>query len=158
LTIENYFLEYTNTYHEMKKALKRYINAKDDYHHLTGKSADEYLKSKNNHACHGIDDLLANIEQLQEEYLELSDKYKKLRKKYNDKLHKLENTIYRIILEYAYLDFDKDKKILKNLKEYHNETYSFSHFRKLKGLAIKEFEEMIQNDTKWYKMIQFDTK
>lgn len=146
MSIENYFLEYTNTFHEMRKALKRYLEALDDYCHLTGQSKEEFYTSKTNSKCRGIDDLLINLETLQEEYLRLSENHKILRKKRKQDIDKLENPIHRLILEYAYLDFNENKMILNTLKEYHNEVYSLSHFKRLKAQAIKSFEELIQNN------------
>ena len=81
--VEEYFEDYTNKYYEMKKALKRYIEAKEDYYHLTGINLDDMPKG--NQKPLGLDDLLGNIEQLNNEYIarkkELEEAEEKCRRK-----------------------------------------------------------------------------
>lgn len=145
MTIDIYFLEYVETFHEMKKALKRYLEAKDDIYYITGGKIDETPKAFGNGLS--IDDLLINIEDLKEEYKKLTEDYETLRNIHKIKISELNNPIHKIILEYCYLDMNDDKKVLKSIREYHNKDYSESHFRRLKSQAVKEFEKLIQNDT-----------
>ena len=145
VTIEKYFEKYNEKYHEMKSALKRYIDAKQNFYTLTGINYDDMPKAKGK--VLGLDDLIADIEDLNNYYREQARELEVIRKAHLKDIYKLTKQIHRIIIEYAYLDLDKDKKIIRSLKEFHNEDYSCSHFRRLKAAAIKEFEEIIQNDT-----------
>lgn len=144
--IDKYFKEYVNKYYKMKKALKRYIDSKLDFYNLTGINYDDMPKAKGKSL--GFDDLMGNIEELFNKYLALNEEYEVEREKCQLDIDELKNPIHKFIIEYAYLDFENDKKILKSLKEFNNLEYSYSHMRRLKSQAIKEFEKMIQNDTK----------
>ena len=62
MTVEKYFEEYTTKYHEMKKALKRYLDAKSDFYYLSGTKYDDMPKG--NSKSLGLDDLMSNIEEL----------------------------------------------------------------------------------------------
>ena len=146
MTIEEYFEEYETKYHEMKKALKRYIDAKSDFYHLTGIKYNDMPKA--NGKSLGLDDLISKIDELNCTYISLVKECEEERKKCQLDIDKIKNHVYRLILEYAFLDLDKDKKIIRSLKEFHNIDYSCSHFRKLKSDAIKEFEVIIHKDTK----------
>lgn len=146
MTIEEYFEEYETKFHEMKKALKRYIDAKSGFYYLTGVKYDDMPKA--NGKSLGLDDLISNIEELHNKYLDLVKECNEERKKCQVSIDKIKNHVSRLIIEYAFLDLDKDKKIISSLKEFHNIEYSCSHFRKLKSDAIKEFEELIHENTK----------
>lgn len=146
MNIEEYFNDYKEKYHEMKKALKRYIDAKSGFYYLTGVKYDDMPKA--NGKSLGLDDLISNIEELHNKYLDLVKECNEERKKCQVNIDKIKNHVSRLIIEYAYLDLDKDKKIISSLKEFHNIEYSCSHFRKLKSDAIKEFEELIHENTK----------
>ena len=146
MTIQEYFEEYTTKYHEMKKALKRYLDAKSDFYYLSGTKYDDMPKG--NSKSLGFDDIMSNIEDLNITYIQLKKECIEEREKCQVDIDKIKNHIYRLILEYVFLDLDKDKKVITTLKEFHNMDYSYSHFRKLKSEAVKNFQEIIQGDTK----------
>ena len=125
----------------MKKALKRYLDATQDFYTLTGIKLDDMPKTKGK--ALGLDDLLANIEQLNLEYIARNKEYQEERNKCKKDIDKLENPIYRTIIEYTYLNFENNKEIAKSLKEYHNKDYTLGYLRILKSKAISKFEKMI---------------
>lgn len=144
MTIQEYFEEYTAKYHEMKKALKRYLDAKSDFYYLSGTKYDDMPKG--NSKSLGFDDIMSNIEELNITYIQLKKECIEERGKCQADIDKINNHIHRLILEYVFLDLDKDKKVITTLKEFHNMDYSYSHFRRLKSEAVKEFLKIIQND------------
>lgn len=146
--LEKYFENYTNKYHDMKRAFKRYLDLKSDFYDITGTKYDDMPKEKGK--ILGIDDLMQNIEEQYNIYLTNKISYIEERDKCQQDINKLEFETYRIIIEYAYLDFDCDKKILYNLKRHHKLDYSYGYFRKIKRNAIKEFEKVLkeQKETK----------
>ena len=139
--IENYFSEYSYTYDKAKRALKNYLDAKEDFYNLTGTKYDDMPKAQSKKL--GLDDLLIHIEELHTTWLMLDKKCKEEKAKCLIDIDKLENKIYRLLIEYAYLNFESDKKILKSLKEIHNLDYSYSYIRKIKSKAKKEFKQII---------------
>lgn len=139
--VEEYFEDYTNKYYEMKKALKRYIEAKEDYCHLTGINYDDMPKGKQKPL--GLDDLLSNIEQLSNEYIARSKELEEAEEKCRRDINKLKNPIHRAIIEYAYLNFENNKDIAESLKEYHNKSYSLGYIKILKSRAVSKFAELI---------------
>lgn len=144
--IDNYFMEYEKKYHNMKKALKQFIDAKSDFYSLSCVKYDDMPKAQGKRL--GFDDLMSNIEELCNKYLELKHEYFLEKDKCQKLINKMENPIYKVIIEYSFIDFENDKKLGASLKEYHNLDYSYSHLRKLKSNAIKEFEKLIEIDTK----------
>lgn len=142
--IEEYFEDYTNKYYEMKKALKRYIEAKEDYYHLTGINIDDMPKG--NQRPLDLGDLLVNIEQLCSEYKARDKELKEVMDKCERDIGKLKNPIHRAIIEYAYLNFESNKEIAESLKEYHNKNYSLGYIKILKSRAVNKFEELITNN------------
>ena len=142
--VEEYFEDYTNKYYEMKKALKRYIEAKEDYYHLTGINLDDMPKG--NQKPLGLDDLLGNIEQLNNEYIARSKELEEAEEKCRRDISKLKNPIYRAIIEYAYLNFESNKEISDSLTEYHNKNYSLGYIKILKSRAVNKFNELITNN------------
>lgn len=143
--IEKYFKECTDKYHEMQKALKLYTNAKEDFYHLTGINIDDMPKGKK---PLGFDDLLGNIEQLNNEYIKRKEDYEEEKAKCKKDIEELENPIYRAIIEYAYINFESNKKIMESLKEYHNKECSLGYVRLLKSKAIKKFVKIIKKYNK----------
>ncbi len=139
--IEKYFDEYTRLYHDMKKALKRYTDAKFDFYTLTGAKYDDVSKARGKSL--GFDDLMAQIEDLYSVYLKSYDDYEEERKRCLNDINKIDNPIYRIIIEYAYLDFESNKEIALSLQEYHNKNYSLGYVAELKAAAIKEFTKIL---------------
>ena len=125
----------------MKKALKRYIDAKTDFYHLTGVKLDDMPKG--NGKALGLDDLLINIEQLSNDYISKNKDYEEAKAKCKKDIDKLENPIYRVIIEYAYLNFEDNKTISNSLKEYHNKDYTLGYIKILKSRAASKLEEII---------------
>lgn len=142
--IKEYFAEYRCIYHEKKKALKRYINAKEDFLVLSGTKYDDMPKAKTSGL--GFDDLMINIEELHTEWIRLESEYKRIKNKCLDDIHKMKDPLYESIIEYAYLDFENDKEILNSLNEYHNVEYTLGYFRILKSKATKCFKNVITKD------------
>ena len=91
----------------------------------------------------GLDDLMIQIEELHNDYIEKYENCEIERKKCLEDINKLENKISRVIIECTYLNFESDKEILFSLKEFFNKEYSLSHIKRLKKKAIKEFIEII---------------
>lgn len=139
--VEEYFKECTNKYHEMQKALKRYVNAKDDFYHLTSINIDDMPKG--NQKPRGLDDLLGNIEELNNEYLKRKEEYEVEKQKCKKDIDRLDNPIYRAIIEYSYINFETNKMIAESLKEYHNKDYSTGYIKLLKSKAIAKFKKII---------------
>lgn len=139
--IEEYFKNYTNQYHEMKKALKRYVDAKTDFYHLTGIKYDDMPKAKGK--VLGLDDLMINVEQLNNDYLIEYKKYEEEKEKCKKDINKLEHPIHKAIIEYAYLNFEDNKTMAYSLKEYHNKNYSLGYVKILKTRAVAKFEKII---------------
>ena len=144
--IDSYFKEYTKRYHEMKRTLKKYIDAKSDFYSLTGIRYDDMPKAKGKSL--GFDDLMAGIEELYNTYIVSSEYCEEEKKKCQADIDKLDNPIHKIIIEYSFLDFERNKNILSLLKEFHGLEYSYSHLMKLKAQAISKFKEIIQSNTK----------
>lgn len=141
MNINKFFEDINDKKREMEKALKKYVDATEDFYTLTGVKYTEMPKSKGN--ALGFDDLLANIEELHEEYLDLRKEYKSLYNCCMKYINKLDNIIHRLIIEYTYINLDDDKKILSTLSNFHNINYSYGHFRNVKSKAIKEFKKIV---------------
>ena len=125
----------------MKRALKKYVDAKSDFHNLTGVKYDDMPKSKGKSL--GLDDLMIRIEDLYDKYILELKKYDKLRDKCIKDINKLENPIHRAILEYFYLDFECIKEVAYSLREYHDKDYSLAYIRELKSNAVYLFEQNV---------------
>ena len=139
--IEKYFKDYTDKYHDMKKALKRYIDAKQDFYSLTGVKIDDMPKG--NGKAMGFDDLLINIEHLNNDYIIKYKKYEEERTRCKQDIDKLDDPISKAIIEYAYLDFEDNKAMSISLKEYHNKDYSLGYIKRLKLRAIEQFTRIV---------------
>ena len=139
--IEKYFKDYTNKYHNMKQALKRYIEAKEDLYHLTGVKIDDMPKG--NGKALGFDDLLINIEKLNNDYITKFKKYEEEKEKCKQDINKLDDPISRAIIEYTYLNFEDNKTISISLKKYHSKDYSLGYIKRLKSKAIEQFEKIV---------------
>lgn len=139
--IDKYFENCTTKYHEMKKALKRYVNAKEDFYHLTGVNIDDMPKGNNKPL--GFDDLLGDIEELNTEYIKRKEEYEEEVNKCKHDIDRLENYIFRAIIEYAYINFEDNKKLAESLNEYHNKDYSLGYIKILKSRAVSKFEKII---------------
>ena len=139
--IEKYFKDYTDKYHEMKKALKEYIDAKQNFYTLTGINYDDMPKAQSKNL--GIDDLMVRVETLMERYIEKCNEYELAKEKCKKDIERLDNPIHKAIIEYAYLNFEDNKKLANSLKEYHNKDYSLGYIPILKLRVIEKFEKMI---------------
>lgn len=141
MNINQFFKDIHDKKREMEKALKKYVDATEDFYTLTGVKYTEMPKSKGN--ALGFDDLLANIEELHDEYLDLRKEYKSLYNCCMKYINKLDNIVHRLIIEYTYINLDDDKKILSTLSNFHNINYSYGHLRKIKSKAVKDFKKII---------------
>lgn len=140
--IEKYFEEYTKKYHKMKRALKRYVDAKSDFYSLTGIRYDDMPKAKGKSL--GFDDLMANIEGLYKNYLLESEKCEKERDKCLIDIDKLEKPIHRVIIEYVYLDFEtNNKRLAMLLNKYYKKDYSLGYISELKAAAEENFRKIL---------------
>ena len=140
--IEEYFKEYTKAFYDKNRAFKKYIDAKLDFYNITGTKYDDMPKGNRSI---GFDDLLAHIEELNEEYIRLYESYKQVRENCLKDIDKMDNPIHKSIIEYTYIDFEKNKKIQCLLKEYFKVDYSYGHLMKMKAQAIKEFNRVIKD-------------
>lgn len=141
MTIEKYFEEYENAYHEKQKALKTYIDAKANFYTLTGIEYDTMPKAKGKTL--GLDDLMASIETLMETYQEKCEIYINELNKCRRDIDKIENTVYKVIIEYAYLYFESNKSITESLQKYHKLDYTLGYVKRLRAAANHEFERII---------------
>lgn len=159
MSINDFFEPINDKKTKMEKALKKYVEATEDFYTITGVKYTDMPKSKGK--VLGFDDLMANIEELFNDYLELRNQHKILYDFYISYINKLNNKTYRLIIEYSYINNEDDKQITNSLKEYHKLDYTNSHIRKLKSKASKEFNKLI-NDKVIEELekikIQFDTK
>ncbi len=143
MTIVNeYFKKVKELYHEMQKAYKKYIDLKESFYRISGMNYDDMPREKRR--ALGLDDVLEQIEAQYNYYLQSKEKYREERNKVQCDISKLSNEIDRLIIEYAFIDSDDDKIILKNLKKYHKIDYSYSYFRKVKQNAIEELEKILR--------------
>lgn len=143
MDIVQYFGTYNSLVENMQIALKLWVDAKEDFYYITGIQIDDMPKAKAEAKRRGLDSLMENIETLGEKYINLKLSCEDERKRCKRDIDKLESKLYRLIIEYAFLDMDKDKKILNTLKTYHNMDISYGYFRNSKSKAIKEFETLI---------------
>lgn len=141
MTIERFFKKIQDKKTDMQKALKRYVEAVEDFYTITGVKYTDMPKAKGE--ALGFDELMINIEDLFDKYVELRNEYKDLYNGCMVHINKLENRTYRLIIEYAYINEEDDKRLLVSLKDYHDIEYSDSHLRKLKSKAVKEFRKII---------------
>lgn len=145
--IEKYFKKIVDYKYNMQKAFKRYIEAQDDFYIITGIKYTTMPKSEGKPL--GFDDLMVHIEDLYNEYIKCKNKYDKEYKIIIKDINKLDNQLYRLIIEYTYIDrkIDKkpDKETLKELQDYHKIDISYPYFRKIKSNAKSDFLNIISN-------------
>lgn len=145
--IDNFFKEVVNAKIEMQKTLKRYVEATDSFYTITSIKYSDMPKAKGK--ALGFADLMANIEELYAKYLELEKEFDIKYQECMKYVGKLDNQVYRLIIEYTYIDrkIDKksDKETLKVLQDFHNIDISYSYFRIVKSNAKKEFRKIIPN-------------
>lgn len=146
MKIDKYFKNIIARKIDMQKALKKYVEATEDFYTLTGTKYTDMPKTRGKSL--GFDDLMMNIEKLYNEYLEYKKDYDKVYKECMEDINKLDNQTHRLIIEYSFIDEKKDKDIIDALSGFHNKDYSYSYFRRLKTKAIEEFEKKIHFDTK----------
>jgi len=146
--IEKYFEDVKSKKEAMQKALKKYIEATEDFYTLTGIQYTDMPKSKGK--ALGLDDLMANIEDLYSKYLDCKNDFETEYNKCMKDIDKLNNQLHELIIEYNFIDKKKDKEILKALKEYHNIDIAYGTLRNLKSQAKKEFKRVLMtlNDNK----------
>lgn len=141
--IEKYFEKYVEKYKSMQSALKRLIDAKQDLYNITGIKYDDMPKGSKRPT--GLEVLLANIDSLEEEYIKEKSKYEESKDEYKkqiDGLNELQS-IHKIIIQYAYLDFESNKMIMDSLKKYHNKDYSLGYIKILKSQANNKLKKLI---------------
>lgn len=141
--IKMYFEKYVEKYESMQEALKELIDAKQDLYTLTGIKYDDMPKG--NKKPLGLEDLLSHVEGLEEYYAEQKSIYENTKEKYKkeiDGLNELQN-IHKIIIKYAYLDFESNKMIMDSLKKYHNKDYSLGYIKILKSQANNKLKKLI---------------
>lgn len=140
--IESYFKNYTDKYHKMKMAFKRYTDAKEDFYSLSGISYDKLnvMGGKPNEFA----DIMHKIDLLLNDYKEKLNDYEEEKSKCLKDIEQIKNPIYQAVLEYKYLDFDDDYKILENLKKYNGKEYYISSIYNLVVKAQKELISIIK--------------
>lgn len=169
MTIKEFFEYIKDNKRDMGKALRKYVEATENFYTITGIKYTDMPKSKGK--ALGFDDLMANIEELFHEYLTLREQHKEIYEFYLSYINKLSNKTHRLIIEYSYINEDDDKQLAITLKEYHNLDYTNDYVRRLKSKAKKEFELLIDNEaiqkleelkmlfnTKYHKLTQHNTK
>lgn len=141
--VEEHFKKVKELYHEMQKAYKKYVDLQDSFYEISGGMKWNDMPREKGRAL-GLDDMMENIETQYNYYLQCKDRYTKERQRVQCDINKLSDAIHKLIIEYAFIDADDDKVILKNLKKYHRIDYSYSYFRKIKQIAIDEFEKVLK--------------
>ncbi len=144
--IKKYFENVVTIKIDMQNALRKWVDANEDFYTLTGIKLSDMPKGG---VPLGYTDLLINIETLYSEYLKLKEEYEKEYSKCKINLYKLNNRVHRLIIEYTFIDREidrkSDKETLKTLNKYHNIELSYAYFRKMKLIAKKEFEKVLTN-------------
>lgn len=141
MTIEKYFKEVNDKRVEMERALKRYVEATEEFYTITSVKYTDMPKAKGK--VLGFDDLMIRIEEIYEFYLEQKKLYEIEYQKCMNDINKIEESIYKLIIEYAFINLEKDKQIIDSLKKYHNIEISYSHLRNSKSKAKNSFCSII---------------
>ena len=141
MTIEEYFKEVKDKRVEMERALKRYVEATEEFYTITSVKYTDMPKAKGK--VLGFDDMMVHIEDLYEFYLEQKKLYDVEYQKCMKDINKLEEALHKLIIEYAYINLEKDKQIINSLKKYHNIEISYSHLRNSKSKAKNSFTNII---------------
>ena len=141
MTIEKYFKEVNDKRVEMERALKRYVEATEEFYTITSVKYTDMPKVKGK--ALGFDDLMINIEELYEFYLERKKLYDIEYQKCMNDINKLAESIHKLIIEYAYINLERDKQIIDSLRKYHNIEISYSHLRNSKSKAKNSFINII---------------
>ena len=141
MTIEEYFKAVTDKRVEMERALKRYVEATEEFYTITSVKYTDMPKAKGK--VLGFDDLMIRIEEIYEFYLEQKRLYDIEYQKCMNDINKLDESIYKLIIEYAFINLEKDKQIIDSLKKYHNIEMSYSYLRNSKSKAKNSFINLI---------------
>jgi hypothetical protein len=144
--VKNYFMNVVIAKVDTQRAFKKYKEASEDFSNITG---IDYSKSKiSGTKTIGFADLIGNIEELYNNYLKEKAKFNLEYDKCMVGINQLNNQLYKLIIEYTYIDREidqkSDKETLKVLNDYHNIDISYAYFRKVKSKAKKEFENIIE--------------
>lgn len=140
--VKKYFSKISKLKREMEKSLGKYKQATEDFYTITGVRYSNEPKGTGKPL--GFDDLLGNIEELYNDYVSDKEEYDEEYKRCMLDINKLDQEVYKLIIEYSEIDGKEDKEILKIFKKYHNIDYSLGYFRNLKNKARNEFKEIIK--------------
>jgi len=143
MTIEEFFEYIINKEKEKDKALMKHIKATENFHTITGVKYTDMPKAKGK--VLGFDDLMANIEDSYNGYLEKKKQYLELYDFYLKYINKLNNQTYRIIIENFYIHGERYKQLVNTLISFFRIEYSIDYVRQLKFKAKKEFEKLIDD-------------
>ena len=143
MNAEEFFEYIVDKEKEKDKALMQYIKATENFYTITGFKYTDMPKSKGK--VLGFDDLMANIEDLYNEYLEKKRQYLELYNFYLKYINKLSNKTHRIIIENFYIYGEKYKQLVDTLQSFFRIEYSIDYVRQLKFKAKKEFEKLIDD-------------
>lgn len=144
MSIYKFFEHINDEKREVEKALKRYIEAKEEFYSITSIKYTDMPKSKGKNL--GFDDLMINIEDLFSKYMEKKKKYDEEYNSCMKFINQLSNNLHKLIIEYSFIDLKKDKDILNSLEDYHNINISYGTLRNEKYKAIKEFKTIINDN------------
>lgn len=141
MTIEEYFKSVKDKRVEMERALKRYVEATEEFYTITSVKYTDMPKVKGK--ALGFDDLMINIEELYEFYLEQKKLYDIEYQKCMNDINQLDESLHKLIIEYAFINLERDKQIIDSLRKYHNIEISYSHLRNSKSKAKNCFINII---------------
>lgn len=141
MNLKDFFKPINDKKVDVAIALKKYIEAIKNFYRITGLKYSDTPKSKGQQL--GFDDLMINIEDLHEQYLELRNEYKILYNFYLSCIKKVNSKSCQLIIEYAFLNNESDKQLSETLKEYHKIEYSDTYIRKIKLKASNEMLKVI---------------
>ena len=141
--VEKFFEDYKKYKKSMEGALRKYIFATQELYNITGINYSDMPKSQRK--IKGIEVLLIKIETLFNDYLKESSKCTTEREKCMQKIKEMNDLKHQVIIELVYLDeLATDKEVVETLEKYHKINYALSYYRKVKAIAIKQFEDILK--------------
>jgi len=141
MTIYDYFKEYNDAYYNMKDKLIELKEAEKNFISLTGTKPSEYPRNTSN-GNFGFADQLARIEKIIVDYKKLEKDYLKERDKCVTAINKVNKHKHRTILMLFFIERKNIKEISNVLSRTYKLYYTIDYIKKLKSIAIREFEKV----------------
>ena len=144
MSIEEYFVNINNKKIEMETAYKNYIEHIQLKCSVSGIDFSKEIVSGSRKII-GLDSMIQDDEEYADEYKLKHQEYKQERERCLSDIKKLKEPLYRLIIEYSYINQETIKDLCLTLKNYHNKEYSVEYITKEKSKAKKKFEEVINH-------------